>query len=98
MMTVSGSFIPFEMKDAYYFAFHGPFIVVGIVLVSFGFAIAPVAAVVAPFHYTQIIWGIFFGWVIYNAVPTVTTAAGIALIVAAGLYSLWREYRRAQKI
>ena len=98
MLLASGSYIPLEIKDIFYFAFHGPVIIVGIVFVSLGFAIAPVAAVVAPFHYTQIIWGILFGWLFYSAVPTATTGLGIALIIAAGLYSLWREYRLSQKI
>lgn len=97
LMLATGVYIPFEAKDAFYFAFHGPVIILGIVYVSMGFARAPVAAVAAPFHYTQIIWGILFGWLFYNTVPSSTTALGIFLIVAAGLYSLWREYRHGHR-
>jgi len=92
-LALSGTYVPFQADDLFYFAFHGPVIVLGIVFVSIGFATAPETAVVAPFHYTQILWGVMFGWMFFNVLPTANTWIGLLLITAAGLYSLWQEYK-----
>ncbi len=98
MLYASNAVLPFRMEDAVYFGLHGPAIVFAILLVSTGFARARETAVVAPFHYTQIIWGVAFGWIFFDALPTTTTWAGLTLVAGAGLYSLWREYRRTHHI
>ncbi len=60
------------------------------------FAIAPVSAL-APYEYTTILWGTLLGFLIWSDVPSWTTLAGAALVIAAGLYNLHRErLRRAQ--
>jgi drug/metabolite transporter (DMT)-like permease len=74
------------------FLMHAPFIVLGIIICSRGFALAPVVAMVTPFHYTQIIWGTAFGYFIFGQWPSHETFSGLSLIIAAGLYSLHREY------
>ncbi|MDP5221077.1 DMT family transporter [Ruegeria sp. 2205SS24-7] len=50
------------------------------------------AVVVAPMHYTLILWGTFYGWLVFGQLPDVWTWVGTALIVATGIYSLRREY------
>ena len=60
-----------------------------------GFAKATESVVIVPFMYTQIIWGTIIGFVFFNAVPSKTTFAGAALIIGAGLFSFYREYRLA---
>lgn len=50
------------------------------------------AVVVAPMHYTLILWGTFYGWLVFGQFPDVWTWVGTALIVATGIYSLRREY------
>ncbi|MCX2725276.1 DMT family transporter [Roseibium salinum] len=52
--------------------------------------IAP-APVLAPFIYTQIVWMITLGFVIFADVPTPTTIVGAAIVVGSGLYILYRE-------
>ena len=49
------------------------------------------ASVLAPFVYTQLIWVVILGYVVFNHVPTLWTMAGAALVVGSGLYMLWRE-------
>lgn len=49
------------------------------------------AAVVAPFQYTQMIWAMAFGAMLFGDVPDPIMLAGMALVVASGLYILWRE-------
>ncbi len=55
---------------------------------GFRLASTPVAA---PFHYTQLIWGLGIGWYIWQELPDVFTWIGGAVIVASGLYILHRE-------
>lgn len=57
---------------------------------------APVA-VVMPFDYLQIVWGIVFGWLITTLPPTPTTLIGAALIAASGIYTAYRESRRGRE-
>ena len=57
--------------------------------------LAPVP-VVAPFDYSQIVWAVALGWLLYDRLPARATWAGAALIVAAGLYSLFRERQLAK--
>jgi len=49
------------------------------------------AGVVAPLHYTIIIWGTLYGYLIFNQLPDQWTLIGTAIIVAAGLYTLRRD-------
>ena len=49
------------------------------------------AAVVAPFQYTQMIWALAFGVTLFGDHPPAIMFAGMALVVASGLYILWRE-------
>jgi drug/metabolite transporter (DMT)-like permease len=53
---------------------------------------APVAVVV-PFDYTQLLWAVLLGWLLWDAHPPAATWAGAAIIVASGLYTLYREHR-----
>ncbi len=52
--------------------------------------IAP-APVLAPFIYIQIVWMIALGFLVFGDVPTTTTVIGAAIVVASGLYILYRE-------
>ena len=67
---------------------------IGFMCFSIGFTRATETAVVAPFHYTQMIWGVLLGYVLFGDVPAATTIVGSLIILAAGLYMLWREYVR----
>lgn len=53
---------------------------------------APVPVVV-PFDYTQLLWAVLLGWLVFADEPASTTWLGAAIIIASGLYTLWREHR-----
>ncbi len=55
------------------------------------------AVVVAPVQYTLIVWGTFYGFVVFGQLPDIWTWAGAAIIVATGLYTLRREYLASRK-
>ena len=46
---------------------------------------------VAPFRYTALIWAIFLGWLVFGSLPDPLTLMGAALVVATGIFTLWRE-------
>jgi len=50
-------------------------------------------ALVAPFQYTQIIWGALAGYVIWHHVPSLHLIAGASLVAAGGLFVIYREMR-----
>jgi drug/metabolite transporter (DMT)-like permease len=47
--------------------------------------------VLAPFAYTQIIWMVISGYLIFGDWPGSTTLIGGAIVIASGLYILYRE-------
>ena len=47
--------------------------------------------VVAPFHYSQIVWAVIFGLLLFGNPPTVWVIAGSTVIIASGLFIFWRE-------
>jgi drug/metabolite transporter (DMT)-like permease len=48
-------------------------------------------SVVAPFEYTSLLLSIAIGYVIFSDVPTVPMLIGAVIVVAAGLFIIWRE-------
>lgn len=48
-------------------------------------------SVLAPFMYTQLIWVILTGYLVFGDVPSSWTLAGAAVVIASGLYLLHRE-------
>ena len=57
-----------------------------------GHRLAP-AAVLSPFVYTQLIWVVILGYLVFDHVPNQWTMAGAAMVVGSGLYLLYRERR-----
>jgi len=55
-----------------------------------GHRLAP-ASVLAPFIYTEIVWMIALGYAVFGDVPNHWTLAGVAVVIASGLYLLYRE-------
>jgi drug/metabolite transporter (DMT)-like permease len=64
----------------------------GQLLMTASLRFAPVSAVV-PFDYVQLLWAVLLGYLFFADRPAATTAAGAAIIVASGLYTLYREHR-----
>jgi len=54
------------------------------------------ASVVAPFAFTAIIWMAVGGYVVFGDIPVWTTLVGAGVVIASGLYLLYRE--RAVKV
>lgn len=46
---------------------------------------------VAPFRYMALLWAIILGWIIFGTLPDAMTLAGGGIVVATGIFTLWRE-------
>ena len=53
------------------------------------------AVVVAPMQYSQMIWAIFYGYLIFDETPDEWTMIGAAVIIASGIYIVLREDKGA---
>jgi drug/metabolite transporter (DMT)-like permease len=51
------------------------------------------AAVVAPMHYSQILWASVYGYAFFGEVLDFYTGVGTAIIIASGLFIVFRESR-----
>lgn len=54
------------------------------------------AAIVAPMQYSQILWATAFGMLFFGETPDRATAMGAGVIIASGLYIVFRESRPGQ--
>ena len=52
------------------------------------------AATVAPMQYSQMLWAVFYGAVLFGESLTIWTFVGAAMIIGSGLYILFRESQR----
>lgn len=48
---------------------------------------------VAPFRYTGLVWALVLGWIVFGDWPDGITLLGALVVVASGLFSLYRERR-----
>jgi drug/metabolite transporter (DMT)-like permease len=51
------------------------------------------ASVIAPFEYTALLWGVAIDWAFWDVLPGARVLTGGAIVIAAGLYLIWRERR-----
>lgn len=54
------------------------------------YKLAP-AVVVAPMIYSTMIWGTLFGYIFYDEIPQEHVLWGACVVIAAGLFIIWRE-------
>jgi len=95
MLIVSGMVAPFawvspSFRDFVLMAGLGVVAMLGAACINRSLRLAP-ASVGVPYQYTMIVWAIVLGYLVFGDVPDGFTLAGAAIIVAAGLYILWRE-------
>jgi drug/metabolite transporter (DMT)-like permease len=74
----------------------GAFAALGHYMLIVAHRLAP-AHVLAPFMYTQLVWVIALGFIVFADVPNQWTLAGAGIVVASGLYLLHRERVRGRR-
>jgi drug/metabolite transporter (DMT)-like permease len=60
-----------------------------------GYEIAP-ASTLSPFVYTQLLWMVAFGYVLFGDFPDGFTLAGSCIVIGSGLYIIHREALRSK--
>jgi drug/metabolite transporter (DMT)-like permease len=51
------------------------------------------AATVASFDYVSMLWGVAFGYMLFGEAPTPSVLVGGSIVIAAGIFIIWRERR-----
>ena len=84
------------LADLGLFALAGLFGSVGIMCITQAFRLAP-PALVSPFEYSALIWATLLGFLLWGELPDGFTLFGAGIIVASGLYIIYRETTRGAR-
>lgn len=84
------------MGDWLFFLGTGLAVAIGGMLMGHAYRINP-PALIAPFEYTSMPLAVIYGLVFFGTFPDAQGWIGIALIIGAGLYTLWRETLRGRR-
>ena len=94
-VLVSGALLPFNwvtpnLADLVFLILIG--VIGGIAQIVFTMAFREAeVAVLAPFEYSAMIWAVAIGYIIWAEVPGLNIWIGVAIVMASGLYILFRE-------
>jgi drug/metabolite transporter (DMT)-like permease len=67
----------------------------GQVAMTAALRLGPVSVVV-PMDYSSLIWATLYGWLLFGVLPAPATWIGAPVIIASGLYIVWREHFRGR--
>ena len=56
------------------------------------------ATTIAPFDYTQMIWAIAIGWLVFAEAPQAGVLAGAAIVILAGLLVVWGNRHEGRRV
>jgi drug/metabolite transporter (DMT)-like permease len=59
-------------------------------LLTEAFRSAP-PSIVSPFEYTALLWGVGIDRLVWHVLPSARVALGGGIVIATGLYLIWRE-------
>lgn len=93
ILMVSFFWVTPTLLDLGLFALAGFFGSIGVMCLTHAFRLAP-AAVIAPFEYTALVWATLLGYLIWGELPDAITLLGASIIIASGLYIIYRETRK----
>lgn len=93
MILVSLAMLPgnFKMPTAQDFALmivYGIVTSLALMCISLVFARSRAVSQVAPLQYTQMVWGVLIGLIVFNEEPTLNTLIGGGIVIASGIYVL----------
>jgi drug/metabolite transporter (DMT)-like permease len=86
---------PVQMKEALLLAFASLNLIIGYQTVVMMMRVGDIGFI-APFRYMSLIWAILLGWSVFGTLPDSLTLLGAALVVATGLFTIWRERQAAR--
>jgi drug/metabolite transporter (DMT)-like permease len=83
--------------DAAWIVFNGASNAIGQFWWTRALHLAPASAV-APFYYLSLIWASILGFAVWGEVPTIGLVIGSVVVVASGLFLLWRASNARQTL
>ena len=83
-------YVPVALADLGWLALDAVLVLIAMATLVAAYARAS-AVFVAPMQYSQIIWGVAFGVLLFGEYPALNVYAGVAIIALSGLYILRRE-------
>ncbi|MFY9286939.1 MAG: DMT family transporter [Alphaproteobacteria bacterium] len=84
--------IEMHFKDVMHLALSGTLAGISSICLMTAYHRTPVA-LVAPFQYTQIIWGAISGYLIWSNIPSFRLLVGAGVVATCGLFVIYREMR-----
>jgi len=93
IVMVSFFWVTPTLFDLALFALAGFFGSIGVMCLTHAFRLAPAAAI-APFEYTALVWATLLGYLVWGELPDGITLIGAAIVIASGLYIIYRETRK----
>ncbi len=96
-LIAAPGWVPLRAQDWWWIAALGAIGSIGQHFITEAFRHAP-ASVIAPFEYTALIWGVAIDWAFWNVLPGARVFFGGGVVIAAGLYLIWRERRLHQEL
>ncbi len=92
---VTGEWAPVEPRAGALVAIAAVFIIGGYVFSIMVMRVGEIGFV-APFRYTMLIWALVLGWLVFEDWPNAFTQAGAVIVVATGVFTLYRERKVRQ--
>ncbi len=86
-----------SLGDFGLFALCGLFGSVGIMCLTHAFRLGP-PAVISPFEYSGLLWATLLGFLLWGDLPDSITLMGAGVVVASGLYIIYRETIRTGRV
>jgi drug/metabolite transporter (DMT)-like permease len=93
LLMVNFFWVTPTLFDLALFALAGFFGSIGVLCITHAFRLAP-AATIAPFEYTALLWATLLGYFLWGELPDNITLLGASVVIASGLYILYRETRK----
>lgn len=89
-VTLRQGWVPVSVADVALVAVAGVLLLSGYMFAVMVMRVGDISFV-APFRYTALLWAIVLGWLAFGAFPDSLTLVGAGLVVASGVFTLWRE-------
>ena len=81
-----------------YFALAGVGVFSAVVLLANAYHAASHAAILAPFQYSQMVYGVIIGFLVFSEVPTSRTMVGSLTLMFIGLGLFWYDYNNKKSL
>ncbi|OED44615.1 hypothetical protein AB833_01090 [Chromatiales bacterium (ex Bugula neritina AB1)] len=90
LTTIQGDWRPVSSQQLFTLSLASFFLFFGYQFIVMAMRTGEVAYVV-PYRYTSLIWAIALGYLFFNEIPDQLTILGSAIVIATGLFTLYRE-------